>query len=278
MTDQTGEPSTWSVYEKADQSVEAVANLDLVAASLEVWCSSYNRIESLDFSNFLQLHTIECFRSGSLRSVSLTNCPSLKRACFEECDLVNLDLTGCPNLEDLRAAANDFPSAVFPSSMPALWHICIRDNPQLTTQDLFASSDGFPELRELFIWNDNQAGMLKLSNMSTARVDIQAYHNHYTSADFRGALQDENSSAFLELQDNLLTDINIDGCDQILFLNLRDNQLGESAVQYVLVTLDALGRQDGSVYLDGSGNAAPPPGAATAIANLIAKGWTVIVN
>ena len=162
--------------------------------------------------------------------------------------------------------------------MPALWHICIRDNPQMTAQSLFASPDRFPGLRELFIWNDNQAGVLKLGSLSTARVDIQVYDNYYTSADFSGALQDESSNAFLELQNNLLTDINIEGCDQILFLNLRNNQLGESAVQYVLVTLDALGRQDGSVYLDGSGNAAPPPGAATAIANLLAKGWTVLVN
>lgn len=275
---QDGGTLDFDVYVKADQSVAAIANLDLVASSLEVWCSSYNQIESLDFSGFVELRTIECFQSQLLRSIDLSSCPSLARACLEDCDLESLDLTGCPNLEDLRAAANDFPAVVFADAMPAIWHICIRGNPQMTAQDLFASSDRFPVLRELYIWDDNQAGTLRVATTGGNDVEIFAYANGYTFADFRGALQNESADAFVELMNNQLTGINIDECDQILYLNLRDNQLGADKVTYLLVTLDALGRNDGFVYLDGSGNAAPLPEAAAAISNLLAKGWEVWVN
>jgi len=266
------------VYGKTDQFVAAIANLDLVASSLEVWCSSYNQIESLDFSGFVELRTIECFQSQLLRSINLSSCPSLVRACLEDCDLESLDLTGCPNLEDLRAAENDFPTVVFADAMPAIWHICIRGNPQMTAQDLFASTDRFPVLRELYIWDDNQAGMLRVTATGGSDVEIFAYANGYTSADFRGALQNKSANAYVELMDNQLTTVWINGCEQIHTLNLRNNQLGADAVLYILETLDDLDRQNGFVYLDGSGNAAPPPEAVPAISSLVANGWTVLFN
>ena len=58
----------------------------LVAPYLAQWCSSYNRITSLDFSNFTNLDTIEC-SSQNLRTANLTNTPKLRRVCFEDCTL-----------------------------------------------------------------------------------------------------------------------------------------------------------------------------------------------
>ena len=61
-----------------DQLVSKVENLQLVAPYLKEWCSSHNRITSLDFSNFVNLETIECFLSQSLQTINLTNTPKLK--------------------------------------------------------------------------------------------------------------------------------------------------------------------------------------------------------
>lgn len=267
-----------SLYGRLGQPVQEVQNLDLVASSLEVWCSSCSGIESLDFTGFTSLNTIECYRATRLKSVRLDDCPNLRRVCFEDCDLENLDLTGCPGLEDLRAAMNSFPVVLFADSMPWLWHLCIQGNPQMTVEDLFASTERFPRLRDLYIWDTNQAGALRVSSTPAEWIGILASNNNYTSVDLSGALQAEMLGANITLQDNQLTSINIDGCDQISYLDLSNNLLGEDAVRYVLGTLDTLGRWNGDVDLAGTGNAIAPPDAQSAIDSLTAKGWTVEVN
>jgi len=50
-----GDGGSGQIEYVADQHVAEVRNLDLVAPSLREWCSSYNKIVSLDFSNFVNL-------------------------------------------------------------------------------------------------------------------------------------------------------------------------------------------------------------------------------
>jgi hypothetical protein len=173
---------------------------------------------------------------------------------------------------------NGYATIAFADSMPALWHICVRDNPQMTVQNLFEQMDKFPQILELFIWNDNQAGVLKVPKTGTGNVDISASGNSYTYADFGGSLQFASMNGAINLRNNQLSRINIDGCSQITGLDLTNNALIAVSVQYILETLDALGRQNGEVHLAGTGNAVPPPAPAAAIASLISKGWTVEVN
>jgi len=270
-----GDGGSGQIEYVADQHVAEVRNLDLVAPSLREWCSSYNKIVSLDFSNFVNLSTIECYYSSLLKSVKLSNTPNLGRACFEGCALESLDLSGCPRLADLRGAKNRFPTITFADSMPEIWHLCINDN-TMTARDLFKSTDRFPNIRELFIWKCNQTGALRIP--STARwpdwVAIFAYSNQYTSVDLSG---DDVSE--VDLHSNSVDSISIDGCRQLIRLKLADNALAANAVTYVLTTLDGLGRTNGTVDLSGGTNAVPSGQAATdAIVNLRAKGWTVTVN
>lgn len=139
----------------ADQHVRSVSGLSVLAPTLRQWCSSYNEIVTLDFSGFEQLDTIECFQSRSLQNVYLDNTPSLERACFEDCDLKELDLSGCPGLRDLRGALNNYTTINFGTIGTDVWHICVRENTQMTNRYLFSDMSQFPDISELFIWNDN---------------------------------------------------------------------------------------------------------------------------
>lgn len=273
-------------YRVEDQHVATVENLELAKDSLVVWCSSYNNISRLDFSGFRKLETIECFYSNSLCWVGLADTPALKRACFEDCDLLELNLTGCPNLEDLRGAVNDYPTIVFGPSYPRLWHICVRDNGgSLTDQDLFATTAAFPAISELFIWNDNQTGALRVPATGTGTVAIAANDNRYTSADFSGALADETQTGIVHLRNNRLTSITLAGCDQISTLDLAGNALPQAQVDAVLAALDGFGRSTTTepntyfaVDLSGSGNTAPSTAGLASAASLRGKGWRVTVR
>jgi hypothetical protein len=281
-----GDDGSSEIEPVPDQQVSAVRGLHLVAPYLAQWCSSYNRITSLDFSNFTNLNTIECYNSQSLRTVNLTNTPKLRRVCFEDCNLASLDLSGSPNLEDLRGAANDFPTINFGGIGAHIWHICVVNNPQLTNQTMFADLSPFPNLSDLLIWNCNQTGTLRLpfTNPSSGAVNIMADDNHYTSVDLSGALANSDAEAFVTFNHNNLTSINITGCGQITQLYLENNNFDSATLDAVLATLDALGRSEntlgpgGQLRVDLRGNATPSATGLTHAQTLASKGWTVLAE
>lgn len=277
-----GDGGTWSIESVPDQHVSKVEGLRHVAPYLAQWCSSYNLLESLDFHDFTNLDTIECYYSQSLRSVNLANTPKLRRACFENCDLAALDLSGSPNLEDLRGALNAYPTISFGSIGANVWHICVRDNPQMTTRSLFADMSPYPDIAELFIWSDNQSGALRIpASHSELAVSFIGDDNAYTTLDLRGALRNTAATGHVSFQRNAIAAVNIDGCSQITTLDVNGNQLDATAVDDLLATLDGLGRvndhvEEGVVFsVNLTGNAAPGSAGATSARNLAAKGWTV---
>lgn len=279
-----GDGGSGSIEHVPDQHVSSVQGLDCVAPNLKQWCSSYNTIPSLDFSNFVELDTIECFLSQSMTGVTLHNVPKLKRACFEDNNLSSLDLSDCPALEDLRGAVNNYPDINWGNIGSHVWHICIRDNPQLTNRNMFANADNkFPNLTELFIWDDNQTGALKISaTHPTSGVAIMASTNQYTSLNLSGALQNETAYGQVDLSRNSLTSVNITGCKQIINLDLHHNLLDSAAVDGILAALVTLGRVhmsgDYDCSVDLSENSAPSPTGLSSKATLESRGWTVNVD
>ncbi len=276
-----GDGGSWAIEHVPNQQVSDVEGLEQVAGTLQQWCSSYNLITSLDFGNFVNLDTIECFLSQTLRSVNLANTPVLKRACFEDCDLQTLDLSQSPLLEDLRGAVNAYPTIEFGNIGSQLWHICVRDNPQLTNQTLFTDLTAFPAISELFIWNCSQSGTLRLPASSATRwVSIAADGNAYTALDLAGSLHNAANGGSVSLQNNQLESVNLTGCVQIHALDLENNQLGEAQVDGMLVALDGLGRTQANspgltLTVDLRGNATPGTAGQAAGQNLADKGWTV---
>lgn len=269
----------------ADQHVSSVQGLEIVAPYLAQWCSSYNELTSLNFSNFKNLDTIESFLSQTMTHVYLANTPKLKRACFEDNNLVSLDLSGSPLLEDLRGAQNNYPTINFGSIGSHVWHICVHDSSQMTNQSLFADMTPFPNLSDFFIWNDNQAGVLRIPATSpTNYVSLLADGNHYSSLNLTGALSNSLSQATVSFRNNSLTSIDISGCSQITELYLENNLLGAGQLDTLLGTLDSLGRSsvntnpDAALTADLRGNADPGADGYSHAVSLAAKGWTVLAT
>lgn len=259
-----------------DQNVSSVENLNLAAPYLRQWCSSYNKLSELDFRDFINIDTIECFKSATLEQVVLDNTPKLQRACFEDCDLISLDLSDCVELRDLRGAMNSYQTINFGSIGADIWHICIRENRQIE-ENLFSDMTNFPNIRELFIWHDNQSGDLVIPSTGTSGgVNIQAYGNSYEKVDLRGALRDNTWNARINLSENNISEIYLEGCQQITYLDLSDNNLDMTQVDSVLAMIDNFGLSNG--YLDLRGNFSPSENSSSIISSLESRFWTVYVD
>lgn len=261
--DDGGDPGIERV---AGQRVLALTGLELVAPYLQKWCSSHTQITSLNFDNFVKLDTIECFQMPALTQVNLHNTPKLARACLEQCQLGALDLSESPALADLRGAVNSYSGIDFGATGSRLWHLCVRDNQ--FSRSLPPLSQ-FPALRELLVWNDNQTGELKTTSQQLTLV--LAARNSYTSADFTNGYSAGNG--WLDVSDNRLTSLNLAGCPGLVSIYAGNNELQPPAVDYVLQTLDALGRYRG--YLDLQGNYPPTAAGLRYAESLREKHWTV---
>jgi Leucine-rich repeat (LRR) protein len=272
-----GDGGSWNIPMVGNQHVSEVRNISLVKDYLEVWCSSHNQIDTLIFDDFVVLDTVECFLSQSTRHVSLKNTPSLTRLCLEDNNLSTLDISGCTALADLRGAVNNYSTIDFANSADDVWHICVRDNPQITNDTLFAHMDLFPNIAELFIWNDNQSGTFRMSqNHPTRNISLLANGNHYTRLDLRGALQHEAGNGEISFEGNGLRSVELEGCDQLKRILLTWNGMSSDTVNKILSQVDDFGTSNG--VLDLRGNRVPTVESESHLANLRAKGWTVEVE
>jgi hypothetical protein len=261
-------------YGLDQQNVTTVYGMRNAAPSLRIWASSHNPLTALDFHDFASLHTMEAYYCQGVKSIDLRNTPSLRRLCLEDNDLAALDLSGCPNLEDLRGAANNYPSIAWGDTGAHVWHICVRENPQLTQNHVAFSR--FPLLRELFIWNNSQSGDLTMSGTTNAAmVLLRAATNRYTSANLSG-LFPAGRNGVIELNNNLLTSLDVSGNPGLATLDASTNRLDRDAVDAILATMDGYGTHGGTLNL--AGNAAPSTTGSAHAANLRTNGWTVTVS
>lgn len=257
----------------ADQHVSAVSGLSVVAPTLQQWCSSYNAIDTLNFADFVNLDTIECYHSASLNHVTLTNVPKLARVCFEQCSLDELDVSDVPMLADLRATGNGLTTITYGTTGAHQWHVCTMNS--FTDQHVYNDMTQWPLLRDFWIAGCNQAGALTVPS-SREYLSMWGSGNHYTSADFTGSMTNPSTNSSVDLSGNELTSVTITGCYSLTTLDISDNHLNDSAVASVLATLDNLGRSGGTV--DVSGNATLNSSAVASRLSLIGKSWTVTAD
>lgn len=251
------------------QNVSAVA-FATPLTNLQLWASSYNPLTNLDFSGFAALQSIDCYTCLNLRRAVVTNLPALRRVCLEACNLAELDLFGAVNLEELRVAGNRFNRIGLGGGVgPKIWHWCTRDN--YLTQQLVESMTNFYSLQDLYVWNDNQSGALKL--VSTNLMDVNAYSNSYTYADFNGQSKLWRCLVFR----NNLTNLVINGCRSLQALDASYNKLPTAVLDALLRELDTNAPVLGYVNL--IGNAGPP--STTGYyhhARMVSRGITVRVD
>jgi len=265
-------PGSSTIAALAQQNVIAVSGLENVAPYLQVWASNYNPVTALDFSDFTALHTVECFSCRSLATIGLRNVPSLTRLCVEQSNISYLDLSEAPSLADLRGASQRSSTYTinWGTTGANIWHICVRDNPQIKT--IFPFSQ-FPILRDFYNWNDNQNGTLHLT--STNLKSVLSANNYYSAAVFSGCFP-EGRNGVVEIQNNNLRSLDISNDSGLLYLNASFNSLNQTEVDGVLQTLDSYNTNGGS--LDLTGNAAPSGTGTEYANNLTTRDWEVKVS
>lgn len=251
----------------ANQNVLRFDNLTLAQNSLQYICASYNPLTSLDLTGLTQLKFVELLYCSNLSNIYLSSHPVLERICVEDCNLVALDLSGCPALKDIRGALNQYTSINWGTIGQVLWHICIRSNP-LTAN--LPDLTQFPALTELLIWNDNQTGPFVCHSSLVLRID--AYDNHYTSADISGCTNIHEFS----LSGSHLSTLNLGTPGHLIYVRLNDCGLTTAQMDYVLQTLDANNQPGG--YLEIADNAAPSATGLVHLNNLKNKGWQVYIS
>jgi hypothetical protein len=277
-----------SIEHVPPQGVINIKNMDLMAPYVRQWCSSYNQIPSLNFDNFINLDTLECYHATSLTSVSLHNTPSLRRVCFESCELASLDVSESPNLKDFRSALNRNTSISFGNVGEHIWHLCLRDNPQFVQ---ILPIRQFTGMQELLIWNDNQSGPLNNSSHKLTYVDIS--NNKYTSVDLTKnpnlitcncsynhlttlVLTQCLKLTTLKCTHNNLASLDISSCKALTHIDAHHNLLTQWAVDEILATL-ATAKQSGGTCILTSNN--PPSSKGLYYRDvLISRGWTVNVS
>ena len=151
-----------------------------------------------------------------------------------------------------------------------LWHICVRDNPQITSTFPFSQ---FPILKDFFNWNDNQTGTLHLT--STSLKNVRSANNHYNAAVFCGCFP-AGRNGVIEIQNNNLTSLDISNDPGLIYVNASFNSLDQAAVDGVLQILDSYETYVG--YLDLTGNAAPSTIGKAHANNLTSRLWGVKVS
>lgn len=262
-------PGPDTIEKLKQQNVIAVTGLENVAPYLQVWASSHNPVTELDFSDFTELHTIECFYCTSLATIRLNNAPSLSRLCVEYCNISYLDLSESPSLADLRGASQRSSTYTinWGTTGANVWHICVRDNPGMNMR---FQSGQFPLLKDFYVWNNDQSDTLHLT--STSLKSVLASNNNYNAANFSGCFP-AGRKGTVNMCNNSLTGIDISDNPGLLYLNISRNSLNQTAVDSVLRTLDSYGTNKGS--LDLTGNSAPSDTGIKHVNNLTSRGWEI---
>ncbi len=250
------------------QNIRGFSNLSLAGEGLQYICASYSPIAELDLRGLNSLRFVEMYLCQNLNTVKLGNHPVMERICTENCNLSSLDISGCPSLKEIRAASNNYRTINWGRTGSMLWHICIRSNPQMTENIPVLSR--FPALRELLIWDAGQTGSLVCHSSVIER--IEAYNNHYTSADVSGCTALEK----LMLSGSQLASIDLSGVRELIHVELKDCGLAQPMVDHVLKTLDEAGRYDG--VLDLTDNSAPSSAGMAHYNNLKGREWTVSIT
>jgi len=105
--------------------------------------------------------------------------------------------------------------------------------------------------------------------------NTQLYDCAFETLDFSGCISLQSA----DLYDNVnLTQLIIDGCDVLQYLDAGGCALSTSNVDYIITTLDNSGVTNGNLYLSGGTNGAPSGGVAGNITSLQSKGWFIQTN
>lgn len=275
--------------------VTAVSNLQL-ATELEAFCCEQQAITVLDCSGLAKLRTVEAFFS-SVKSTSFQGCTELRRCCLESTGastnwrVVNgtkvvdevLDLRDSPHLQDIRGTNNDRTGIrLHLGALNTLWHLCTMNNWRMIAFYLgdetvpLADLRGFTQLKECWISGSPLISGLVLTNHVSESILTEWCG--ITNVNIQGQTQIRE----LNIGNNSILTINIDGCTNLYRVFMPNCGLTEQQVDYVLAIMDGFNTSSISpsypALLDLTGNAVPSAAGLTNKTKLESRDWLVYVS
>jgi Leucine-rich repeat (LRR) protein len=189
-------------------------------------------------------------------------------------------ITGLQNLTNLENFNADYNAltTVNLSGLANLLFVDISDNDLLSSGDPSLTSvnlSGCTSLQTLRLDDsDFSAGIPSLAGLtSLTELDLdQCSISGVVYLTGLSALESFDLYGNLGVTSVILPESNITDA------NLQDTGLTQTGVNNVLQWLDGSGVENGYISTEGGTSAAPTEGGATAVTNLQAKGWSVIVN
>lgn len=271
--DDVGDYSLDASFDKAPEALTTISGLALLT-NLRRLLAAHTDLEGpLDLRGMARLEHVEIFRSH-VDAIDLAGCDALIRLCVEENALTSLDLNPVSaTLRDLRAAAQTTQHlALEPlaSPMPQLQHFCVRGQ-EVTGHP---SADQLPVCKELWNWSSNQEGALPTPGAATS---VLAAGNAYETADLQGQWQYDGGWGTLDLTDNNLTSLSVEGCHALQTLRLGGNSLEQESVDTLLAEVASWGTEGFELIVDGT-NAPPSTAGLQHAQELQGRGWTVQVS
>jgi len=190
-------------------------------------------------------------------------------------------ISGLQNLTNLQTFNADWNSlqTVNLSGLTQLGYVDVSDNDTLDEQGKSLTGinlSGCTALEELRLDDsDFSAGIPDLSGLNALRwLDMDQCS---ISGSIDISASSFNALTFIDLSGNDITSITLPEAN-LNNVNLSDNALTATAVDYTLQWLAGSGVENGTVNLSGGTNAIPTENSAAARAILLDRGWNVIVN
>jgi len=278
-------------------------NLDNCPSLISVECET-NAIKVLSIDNCPSLDTLSVY-TNNLTALDTSGSPNLTTlGTYVNRIEGTLDLTLNP-LVTIAPCGQNYYTDVKVKDHTNIYQLWVGNN-KLTSLDV----SGCTSLTNLYCGYDtyidyptNTLASINLFGCSNLS-QLHAYGTPITSIDFTGCdsldfigLQDcinlnetglvvpfPNSVSHLIIANSDFTTLDISNNTTLIYLNCYINALTETAVDNIIIHLNANGNSYGVLTLSGGTNAAPSAASAAALANLQASvlsgglGWTVITN
>lgn len=180
-------------------------------------------------------------------------------------------VTNLNTLTNLKYAGFGGGFVVAPQLPDSLENIDITDGGTITPTPDFSNT----VLRGVIVQSTHSFDPSALDGQ-TSLFDIRIQYSSLTTC---CTLSNKANLASLRLEDNSLASIpSVAGLANLTTVILTGNALTASAVNNILIQLDANGAAGGTCDLSGGTNGTPTGAGLTAKTNLEAKGWTITVN
>ena len=270
-TQDAGKYNIGSSYNHSAQSVSGLEYVNNMTGLIRFLAATPSLIGELDFSGLGELQYIECY-GAAVSSVELSGCMSLIRLCLEWDDLSYLDLNPVSDcLYDLRMSGNRDTVTFEPldSPMKNLYHYCVHSETVIN----HPTAEQLPVVEELWDWDSEQSGQLLIR--SSALQSVLTYENDWTSADLTDQFPADVYGKF-DAHSCLLTSVTLDGCNGLAYIDLHDNQLGQTDIDGILEQVASWETYSGT--LDLSANTAPSTSGQAYVAILENRGWSVTTD